>query len=173
MTGDHLVAAEPHAPSRPRPRVLDTRLAKAALTAYSRANVWLYRKTGGRVGGRWRLGSAFPWGAKICLLTTTGRRSGLPRTTPLIYLRDGGRIVVVASQGGMARHPQWYLNLRDEPRVQVQVGREVREMQARTAGPAERDELWPRLVRTYADFATYQSWAGRVIPVVICEEGAL
>lgn len=157
---------------RPRPRWLDHRLTPTALKYYARINVWLYRATGGRLGAKWRLGSAFPTGAPTCLLTTIGRRSGERRTTPLIYLSDGDRLVLVASQGGMPRHPQWYLNLRAHPGVEVQTGRRVRDLRARTAGEDERKRLWPLLVELYADFAHYQSWTERRIPVVICEPEA-
>jgi F420H(2)-dependent quinone reductase len=135
----------------------------------SRANVWLYRKTGGRLGGTWRIGSAFPWGIPVCLLTTRGRVSGQPRTVPLIFLADGVRVVLVASQGGLPRHPQWYLNLSQDPHVQVQIRDRVVDLRARTATPEERATLWPRLVRLYRDYDNYQSWTEREIPVVVCE----
>ncbi|WP_281286211.1 nitroreductase family deazaflavin-dependent oxidoreductase [Actinoallomurus bryophytorum] len=135
----------------------------------SRLNVAAYRATGGRIGGVWRIGSAFPRGVPICLLTTQGRRTGLPRTSPLLYLADGDRVILVASQGGLAKNPLWYLNVRADPEVTVQVRRNVRKMRARVAGPAERAELWRRLVAMYADFDRYQAWTDREIPVVICE----
>jgi len=135
----------------------------------SQVNVWLYRATSGRVGGKWRVGSAFPRGVPVCLLTTRGRKSGALRTTPLLFLRDGERIVLVGSQGGLPKHPQWYLNLSADPEVEIQIGGQVRPLRARTASPAERAELWPRLVELYRDFASYQSWTDREIPVVVCE----
>jgi deazaflavin-dependent oxidoreductase (nitroreductase family) len=91
------------------------------------------------------------------------------RTTPLLFLPDGDRVVVVASQGGLPKNPQWYLNVRANPEVTVQVRGEVRPMRARTATPEERAVLWPRLVELYADFDSYQSWTDREIPVVVCE----
>jgi len=75
----------------------------------------------------------------------------------------------VASQGGMAKHPLWYLNLSKHPEVEVQIGRDIRPMHARDATPEERDTYWPRLVAHYRDFASYQSWTDRVIPVVVLE----
>jgi F420H(2)-dependent quinone reductase len=156
---------------RTRPTQLDSPVVPKVIKAMSRANVWLYRRTGGRLGGRWRVGSAFPWGVPVCLLTTRGRVSGEPRTVPLIYLADGDRVVVVASQGGLPRHPQWYLNLRRHPEVEVQVRDRVVHMRARTAGPDERRLLWPRLVRLYRDYDDYQAWTEREIPVVLCEPG--
>jgi deazaflavin-dependent oxidoreductase (nitroreductase family) len=127
------------------------------------ANVWLFRLTGGRLGARFR------GGAPICLVTTRGRKSGALRTVALLYLRDGDRVVVVGSKGGMSHHPAWYLNLRDEPRCEVEVGGERVPMRARTARPEERSVLWPRLVAMYPDYAQYQERTTREIPVVICE----
>lgn len=128
----------------------------------SRANTGIYRRTGGRVGGR------FPGGAPVCLLTTTGRTSGEPRTMPLLYLQDGPDVVIVASKGGFSRHPQWYMNLLADPAVTVQVGRERTAMTARVADPAEKAALWPRLVAMYEGYVEYQQRTARDIPVVIC-----
>ena len=88
---------------------------------------------------------------------------------PLLHIPDGDRVLLVASQGGLPSHPQWYRNILADPAVTIQVGRRVRQMKAREASPAERAELWPRLVERYADFAEYQANTSRVIPVVICE----
>ncbi|MEU6751402.1 nitroreductase family deazaflavin-dependent oxidoreductase [Spirillospora sp. NPDC046719] len=151
------------------PKGLDSPIMPKILKIMSRVNIAVYRATGGRVGGTWRLGSAFRKGVPICLLTTKGRKTGRPRTQPLLYMPDGDRVVIVASQGGLPKDPLWYLNLRADPRVTVQVRRDVRRMRARTASPEERAALWPRLVAVYADFDKYQSWTDREIPVVICE----
>ncbi len=91
------------------------------------------------------------------------------RTTPLVYLRDGDRVVVVASQAGRPRHPLWFRNLEADPEVTVQIKGDRRPMRARTASPPERAELWPRLVDLYSDYDSYQSWTDREIPVVIIE----
>ncbi|SEF56904.1 deazaflavin-dependent oxidoreductase, nitroreductase family [Thermomonospora echinospora] len=152
-----------------RPKGLDSPLVPKILKVASRLNVAVYRATGGRIGGTWRVGSAFPRGVPVCLITTTGRKSGLPRTLPLLFMPDGDRVILVASQGGLPRHPLWYLNLTADPEVRVQVKRDVRRMRARTADETERAGLWPRLVAMYADFDRYQSWTDRRIPVVICE----
>jgi len=133
----------------------------------SRANVWIYRLTNGWIGSTWRVGAAFPRGVPVALLTTTGRKSGLQRTTPLLYLRDGDNVVMVASQGGLPRHPGWYWNITANARVQVQIRGDVLAMKATIASAEQRAELWPKLVALYADFATYQSWTEREIPVVI------
>ena len=152
-----------------RPAGLDHPMVPKLLRLYSHAHVWVYQKTGGRLGSKWRVGAAFPRGVPVLLLTTIGRKSGQPKTTPLLYLDDGERVVIVGSQGGMRKHPQWYLNLTHHPDVTVQVGSRVRKMRARVANAEEHAALWPRLVALYADFATYQAWTDRAIPVVILE----
>ena len=141
------------------------RVATVVIRLMTAANVWLFRLTGGRFGAR------FPGGAPICLVTTRGRKSGAPRTVALLYLRDGDRVVVVASKGGMSHHPAWYLNLRTDPRCEVEIGPERRSMRAQTARPEERSVLWPRLVAMYPDYAQYQDRTTRQIPVVVCEPG--
>ena len=103
------------------------------------------------------------------MVRTTGRKSGEPRTVPLLHIPDGDRVLLVASQGGLPTHPAWYYNVKSDPSVTVQVGRRVREMTAREATPSERAESWPKLVERYADFADYQANTSRVIPVIICE----
>ncbi|QUC59454.1 nitroreductase family deazaflavin-dependent oxidoreductase [Streptomyces sp. A2-16] len=152
-----------------RPQGLDSPLVPKIIKLASRFNVAVYRATGGRVGGKWRIGSAFPRGVPVCLVTTKGCKSGLPRTQPLLFLRDGDRVVLVASQGGLPNNPFWYRNLQADPQITVQVRSSVRRMLARTADAAERAVLWPRLVAMYADFDKYQAWTDRQIPVVICE----
>ncbi|MDL9936467.1 nitroreductase family deazaflavin-dependent oxidoreductase [Gordonia sp. ABSL1-1] len=152
-----------------RPAQLDSPLVAKIIKVGSRANTALYRATKGRIGGTWRVGAAMRKPTPVCLLTTIGRKSGKPRTAPLLYLRRGDGFVVVASQGGLPSHPAWYLNLRDHPEVEIQVGGETFALTARTASDAERDELWPRLVEMYADFDTYAAWTDRTIPVVICD----
>ncbi len=148
---------------KPRPDGLDSPLVPRIMRWMSHANTWLYQKSGGRVGGR------FLRGAPVCLLTTTGRKSGEPRTTPLLYLKHGDQVVVVASQGGMPKHPQWYLNLQATPECEVQIRKATLRLRARTASPEERTALWPKLLEMYSDFEDYQSWTDRVIPVVILE----
>jgi deazaflavin-dependent oxidoreductase (nitroreductase family) len=141
----------------------EERLGMLVVKAMSTANVWAYRATGGRVGGR------FLRGAPVLLLTTRGRRSGRPRTAPLLYLADGDRIVIVASKGGMSEHPLWYRNLQADPDCEVEIGRERRAVRARVASVAEKRELWPRLVAMYRDYDDYQARTERDIPVVILE----
>jgi deazaflavin-dependent oxidoreductase (nitroreductase family) len=152
-----------------RPPGIDHPMVPKLLRLYSQAHVWVYQKTGGRLGNKWRIGAAFPRGVPVLLLTTIGRKSGLPKTTPLLFLADGDRVVIVGSQGGMPKHPQWYLNLTQNPEVEIQEGSRVRKMRARVANREEHAALWPRLVELYADFATYQAWTDRAIPVVILD----
>lgn len=128
----------------------------------SRLHVRLYRLLGGRLVGR--VGRA-----PILLLTTTGRRSGRQHTTPLLYVREGDALAVVASFGGSPTHPAWYLNLSAHPDVEVQVGRERERRHARTAAPDERARLWARLLEVYPTYASYQRKTNREIPVVLLE----
>jgi deazaflavin-dependent oxidoreductase (nitroreductase family) len=152
-----------------KPKGLDSDRTRTIIKAMAAANVWLYRRTGGRVGGTWRIGAGFRKPVPICLLEHRGRRTGRLRTTPLVYLEDGDRIVVVASQAGRPEHPMWYLNVLADPDVTVQVGRRRRPMRARVAEGEERAALWERLVDLYADYASYQAWTERVIPVLVLE----
>jgi len=124
-------------------------------------HTWLYRKSDGRLGG------TFPGGLSALLLTTRGRKSGELRTTPLFYLRDGEKLIIVASKAGFPTHPAWYLNLEAEPKVEVQLGHEKRTMRAETATPEKRARLWPRLCALYPGYQDYQARTDREIPVVI------
>lgn len=155
-----------------RPTGLNHPVYRRAMGRIARAHVWAYRRTGGRVGGRWRHGSALLHPVPVLLLDHVGRRSGTAYTTPLLYLRDDPRLVVVASQGGMDRDPQWYRNLRAAPDTTVQVGAEVRRVRARSATAEEAAALWPRLDAVYADFVNYRRWTDREIPVVVLEPRA-
>jgi deazaflavin-dependent oxidoreductase (nitroreductase family) len=142
----------------------ELRRAKPFIRAMSAANTFVFKLTGGRLGGR------FLRGAPVGLLTTTGRKSGQARTTPLIFLEDGERVVLVASQGGLPRHPLWYDNLSAQPDVEFERPRHARRAyRARTAGAEEKRALWPRLVAIYRDYDDYQKRTDREIPVVILE----
>ena len=138
-----------------------------AIKYMSKINVWLFKRTGGRLGGKWRVGAAFPWGVPVLLLTHTGRKTGEKRVSPLLYLHDGDNVIVVASQGGLPKNPVWFLNLKADPDVTVQIKSDVMPMLARVADPDERKRLWPKLVELYSDFDNYQKWTDREIPVVI------
>jgi deazaflavin-dependent oxidoreductase (nitroreductase family) len=105
----------------------------------------------------------------VLLLTTTGRKSRLPRTLPLLFIEEGDKIIIVASKGGLPTEPLWYKNLVANPECEVQIKRRKMKMNARTASPEEREALWPKLVTHYADFASYATWTDRIIAVVILE----
>jgi deazaflavin-dependent oxidoreductase (nitroreductase family) len=137
------------------------RIGDLVVKIMSTLNVWIYRASGGRMGGRFR------YGAPVLLLTTVGRRSGQRRTAPLLYERDGENLIIVASKGGMSRNPLWYRNLEANPEVEVEIGSEKRKMVARRASPEEKTALWPGLVAMYPDYDDYQARTTRDIPVVI------
>ncbi|MCX5043290.1 nitroreductase family deazaflavin-dependent oxidoreductase [Aldersonia sp. NBC_00410] len=151
------------------PKGLDSPKAVKIIKIMSQVNTRLYRATGGRLGSKWRVGSAFPWGVPVLLLTTIGRKTSEKRISPLLFIQDGPRVVVVASQGGLPKNPAWFYNIRSNPNVTVQIKSNVRQMTAHVADAEERAEVWPKLVAMYPDFDKYQSWTDRQIPVVICE----
>jgi deazaflavin-dependent oxidoreductase (nitroreductase family) len=122
----------------------------------------VYRLTGGKIGGRI---AKLP----VLLLTTTGRKSGRPRTQPLAYTRAGSDYAVIASKGGAAQHPLWYLNLRANPLASVMVGRETRQVHARDAQGEERERLWRALTELYPGYDRYAQRTSRQIPVVVLE----
>jgi proline iminopeptidase len=130
---------------------------------YGEEHVRVYRETDGEQGHEWRKGST------VLLLTTTGRKSGEPRTMPLIYADDDGRAVIVASKGGAPEHPAWYLNLRDDPEVEVQIKGDRFTARARDAEGEERERLWEKMVGEWPDYEQYQKKTDRQIPVVILE----
>ena len=107
------------------------------------------------------------------LLTTTGRKTGKQRTTPLLYLEDGGRYVVIASVGGAPKHPIWYLNLLASPAATIEVGRRKLDVTAETAPPEERDRLWQLATQMYPPYDDYRAKTEREIPVVILTSAAL
>ena len=121
-----------------------------------------YVESGGKDGHIWE-------GVTTLLLTTTGRRSGQARTTPLIYGRDGDRYMVVASRGGAPQHPAWYENLAARPEVTVQVMADRFKARTRTASAAERPALWKTMAAIWPPYDEYQAKTSRTIPVVILE----
>jgi len=122
-----------------------------------------YVESGGEKGHEWRDG------VRTLLLTVKGRKSGVWRRTALIYGRDGENYVVVASKGGAEKHPLWYLNLRDNPDAEVQVGPDKVTVRARTAEGEERDRLWQTMASIWPDYNNYQKKTDRQIPVVVLE----
>jgi deazaflavin-dependent oxidoreductase (nitroreductase family) len=129
---------------------------------FGQEHVRRYRETDGEVGYLWR-------GVPTLILTTTGRRSGQPRPTPLIFGRDGDDYLVVASKGGAPAHPAWYRNLVDRPEVEVQVKGERFRARARTAEGEERARLWKLMTGIWPAYDQYQQRTDRRIPVVVLE----
>ncbi len=126
----------------------------------------VYRWSRGRLGGRM---PGHPQG-RILLLEHVGAKSGIRRTSPLMYVADGATVAVAASKAGQPEHPGWYHNLLAHPETTIELGGEVRAVRARVADEAERDRLWPRFVAMVPDFEFYQRRAAsRTIPVVILE----
>lgn len=125
-------------------------------------HVQRYVETDGAEGHDWR-------GTTTLILTTTGRRSGAERSTPLIYQRAGDSYVVVASKAGADDHPAWYLNLDADPNVHVQVLGERFAARARTAGPQEKPGLWEKMVATWPAYDDYRQKTSREIPVVVLD----
>ncbi len=119
-----------------------------------------YRETNGETGYLWN-------GVPTLLLTVTGRRSGEPRTSALIFGRDGDDYLVVASMGGAPMHPKWYLNLRDRPQAEIQVRDQRLAVTARTATPEEKPRLWRIMADLWPNCDVYQSRTERDIPVVV------
>ncbi|MDT0302690.1 nitroreductase family deazaflavin-dependent oxidoreductase [Streptomonospora wellingtoniae] len=129
---------------------------------YGKEHVERYRATGGEEGHEWQ-------GTTTLILTTTGRTSGLQRSTPLIYRTDGGAYAVVASNGGAPDHPQWYKNLEASPEAEVQVKADRFRARARTATPEEKARLWPLMTEVWPQYDQYQERTDRDIPVVLLE----
>lgn len=125
-------------------------------------HVRVYRETGGERGYHWR-------GTTILLLSTTGRKSGEQRTTPLIHRTDDDRWVVIASKGGSPEHPSWFENLSADPDAEIQVKDEVIPVRASVAEGEERERLWKLMTEVWPDYDEYQTKTDRTIPVVIFE----
>jgi deazaflavin-dependent oxidoreductase (nitroreductase family) len=123
----------------------------------------IFLTTQGRVGGK-------AFGMPVIMLSTIGRKSGKVRTTMLTSpVQDGDSVVIVASYGGDNRHPTWFLNLRDNPAVEVMMRGRTRKMNARVASSEEKERLWPRITGKYRGYSSYQRRTDRDIPVVILE----
>ena len=132
------------------------------LRATGRLNVPLYKLSRGRIGGR--LGRA-----PILLLTTVGRRSGRTRTAPVLYMRDGSRLIVIGSNAGNERPPAWALNLEANAEAEVQVGGDRSQVRARVAEGSEREDLWRRMNEQFAGFDDYRARTARDIRVFVLE----
>ena len=140
-----------------RGRDLPTR---AALRVFGGIHSGVYRLTGGRVAGRM-------FDSPVLLLITTGRKTGKERTTPLLYLEDGGNLVVVASVGGAPKHPGWYWNLKTNSEALVRIKDLTLRVRAEEAEGDEKRRLWARLVEMYRPYADYQRRTQREIPVLV------
>jgi deazaflavin-dependent oxidoreductase (nitroreductase family) len=121
-----------------------------------------YQETNGEVGYLWN-------GVPILLLTTKGRKTGQPRTTPLIFATDADRYLIVASQGGAPTHPLWYLNLVETPEVNIQVLAKRFRATAHTATEDEKPRLWQLVTETWPNYNVYQTRTDRVIPLVVLD----
>ncbi|MET9551883.1 nitroreductase family deazaflavin-dependent oxidoreductase [Streptomyces sp. NPDC006645] len=130
---------------------------------YGKEHVRRYQETDGEVGHDWENGTT------TLILTTTGRKSGEQRSTPLIYRPYGDDVMVVASKGGSDEPPLWYLNIQADPEVHVQVKGDRYTARARTATPEEKPEMWRRMAEVWPDYDEYQTKTDREIPVVVLE----
>lgn len=139
-----------------------SRLIKFVMRHYTRLNVWVYKKSGGR------LMKHFPGGYPICIVTMRGRKTGKPREVALIHLPMGEQKLLVASQGGMEKHPLWYHNIKANPAIDIMVAGDKRAYLATQASPEQKRELWPHLLSLYPDFDEYQARTDRDIPVFVC-----
>jgi deazaflavin-dependent oxidoreductase (nitroreductase family) len=137
-------------------------LGSSGLRRVGKLNVPIYRLSGGRLGGRVGRGP-------VLLLTTTGRKSGRPRTAPVLYLADDDRFVVINTNAGNAKTPAWSLNLRADPDAEVEVGRRRVKVRARLAEGSERADLWRRHNEQYAGWDYYESKLEREIAVFVLE----
>lgn len=133
---------------------------------YGEEHVRRYQETNGAEGYEWRNGT------QILLLTTTGRRSGQARTSPLIFQPYGADYLVVASKGGADQAPAWYLNLQSNPTVRVQIKDDTFAARARTASPEETPDMWRVMTRVWPDYDNYQKRTKREIPVVVLERAS-
>ncbi len=133
---------------------------RLVMRAAGAINIRLYRASGGRVMGRVR-------GVPVLLLTVTGRKTGVPRTTAVSYIEDAGRYVVTGSAGGARAEPQWFRNLRNADEAVIEVGRRRMDVTVVVAEAEERRALWERLVGRASFFAKYQDKVEREIPIAV------
>ena len=132
-------------------------VARSLQRLFMKGHVSLYRLTGGKVGG----------GEHLLVLTTTGRKSGVERDTPLFFFSDADHYIIIASNGGTAKHPVWWLNLQSNPQAKIQVGPRVIPVTAQQADAEERKRLWAIIAEKYKNFVEYQKRTPREIPIVV------
>jgi deazaflavin-dependent oxidoreductase (nitroreductase family) len=136
--------------------------AKKAVQAATKSNVWLYRRTNGRIGGRGMIGRP------LLLLTVAGRRSGTVYTVPVVYFdHRGGYLVVGTGMGGSKRTPQWFRNLRAAGRARIRIRERDHEVDAHVAGDSERAQLWGQIASEAPGFVKFQVRAGRTFPIAV------
>jgi deazaflavin-dependent oxidoreductase (nitroreductase family) len=133
---------------------------KGVMKFMSMSHAFWYQMTGGVIGAKVS-------GMPVLLLTTTGRKSGRKRTTPLTHQRDGETYVLIGSNSGHDNHPAWYLNLRSHPEAEIQIGREHVRVRAETANDEDRTRLYASAVAVFPGYGEYQQGTKRKIPVVI------
>lgn len=153
--------ATPTAPNRQQT------MTRGIMKAFTPVHRWVLRVSRGRIGQGWSTTSM-----SLLLLTTTGRRSGKPRTTVVGYIEEGDALVVIASKGGLPEHPAWYYNLVANPEVTVERDGTSTQMRARVAEGEERDRLWKEISTLEPTFVGYQAGVSRRIPVVVLEQFA-
>jgi deazaflavin-dependent oxidoreductase (nitroreductase family) len=153
MPGDHFYAK------------LSNTIGARGLRWTGRLNVPVYRLSGGRIGGKVGEGP-------VLLLTTTGRKSGEPRTAPILYLAHGDAMILIDTNGGNEKLPAWSHNLKAKPRAEVEVGRRKLAVTARVAAGTERDDLWRACVEQYSGFDEYVEWLDRTPSVWVLEPAA-
>ena len=136
-----------------------TRLKPRTIRLIGRAHAWGWKLAGGKLGNSFGR-------VPFMMLTTKGRKTGRPRTTPVLYLQDGADLIVVGSFGGHDMHPAWYLNLERCPEAEVIIKGERRQLFAHKVSPGEKKLIWPRLIKLYPDFNLYQQRTTREIPLL-------
>lgn len=135
-------------------------MGKIFFRIFTNIHVFFYRLTRGKLAGKVQ-------GLQVLLLTTTGRKTGKQRTTPLGHFMDGDGYVIIASNAGFDSHPDWYHNLKSSPRVTIEVNKQRINVQANIAAAKKRNQLWERLVKLAPGYAGYAKRTRRVIPMII------
>ncbi len=143
-----------------------TGFVKAFMRRYTQLNVWVYKKSNGK------LMKNFPGGYPICIVGMKGRKSGVRREVALIHLpwNDNGvdKKLIIASQGGMDKHPVWYHNIKAHPDIDIMLAGDKKDYSSVQISEDEKRELWPHILSLYPDFDEYQARTDRAIPVFVC-----
>lgn len=131
---------------------------RAILSVY----IFFYRLTSGAIGGRMA-------GLNVMLLTTTGRKTGQPRVTPLGYFKEGANFVIIASNAGAEKNPAWFYNLKSNPQVKIQIGKQELTARAQVVDSEKRNQMWSELVKMAPAYKKYEKQTKREIPLVILQ----